>query len=235
MKLFFILLFVSLSAFAQNRQWKSVFIAGDHSINNFDNGRKDLAKMLAPLGAATELQSHLTSTNSELNSRTALATFANINATFANMRVNARSEGCLIFMTSHGAKNQGFYLSRSGILTPATFAQLVNAACGAAPTVILVSACYSGQFITPELQGDNRVILTAAIKDRPSFGCSQDTTHTYWDDCLLQTIPNSQTWKDVYDGTSSCVREKETRLGFNPSLPQAFFGARVRDLTILNQ
>jgi hypothetical protein len=220
--------------YAQDKVWKSIFIAGDHSIANFDNGRKDLAKMLAPLGAFEEHQIHLTSSQGELNNKTVLANGTNIENAFSSMKVKS-SEGCFIFMTSHGSKNQGFYLSRAGILTPAKLAEMVNKACADAPTVILVSACYSGQFITAGLTGKNRVILTAAIKDRPSFGCSQDTKYTYWDECLLEAIPTSQNWKDVYEDAKSCVSQKETRLGYNPSFPQAFFGEGVKDLAVLNK
>src|SRR5690606_38971993 len=110
-----------------------------------------------------------------------------------------------------------------------------NSACGERPTVILVSACYSGQFIAPGLVGKNRIILTAARNDRPSFGCSTDTVYTYWDECLLESFPVSHTWKELYQATSACIERKETAGGFNPSHPQAFFGEDVQDLAILNK
>lgn len=230
----FLSVLINTTLYAQDKVWKSIFIAGDHSINNFDNGRKALAQMLSPLGAFPEHQLHLTSAKSEVNIKTKLATPANVVQTFSSMKAK-KNEGCFIFMTSHGVKAQGFYLSLAGVLTPAKLAEMVNASCGNVPTVILVSACYSGQFITAGLTGKNRVILTAAIKDRPSFGCSQDTTYTYWDECLLESIPLSNTWKDVYNNTKTCVAEKEQQLGFNPSLPQAFFGESVQDLAVLNK
>ena len=51
-------LVISVSAHAE---WKSVFISGDHSIPSFDNGRRVISEMLAPLGAFSENQTHLTS------------------------------------------------------------------------------------------------------------------------------------------------------------------------------
>lgn len=229
-----IALFISTQAMAQV-EWKSIFISGDHSIPNFDNGRKTLSQMFAPLGATEENQIHLTSTPSEVNEFTTLATAPNIVDAFSTLNVNAQTEGCLLFMTSHGMKGQGFYLSQAGVLTPEYLNILVEAACGKAPTVLLISACYSGQFITKELATDNRIIMTAAIHDRPSFGCSTDTVYTFWDECMIENIDASETWKELYSNVKACISEKESQLGARPSLPQAFFGKNIENSRILNK
>ena len=225
---------LSFSAHA-SLEWKSIFISGDHSIANFDNGRKSLASLLAPLGAHQENSIHMTSESKELSSRVYAATEANMAKAFMSLKVNPKTDGCLVFMTSHGSKNAGFYLSRSGILTPAKLGQMLKATCGDAPTVVLISACFSGQFLVPEMAGKNRIILTAARNDRPSFGCSAATTYTYWDECLIDNLPHSRTWSELSGGVKACISEKETRLGFDPSYPQAYFGDAVKDLPILNR
>jgi hypothetical protein len=234
LKILCLLVFTSFAASA-DVTWKSIFISGDDSIANFDNGRKTISSMLAPLGAHVENQQHLTSEKRESRAGVALATGENVVKAFKSMKVNKATDGCLVFMTSHGAKNQGFYLKQAGILPPQVLGDLVQAACGDAPTVVMISACYSGQFIAPALTGKNRIILTAARNDRPSFGCSADTKYTYWDECIIDNLPSSRTWKDLYAGVSSCISGKESQLGFQPSFPQAFFGENVKDLGILNQ
>lgn len=233
---FFLLiaLFLSTQAMAQV-EWKSIFISGDHSIPNFDNGRKTLSQMFASLGASEENQFHLTSTPSEVNESTTLATAQNIVNAFSALNINTETQGCLLFMTSHGIKGQGFYLSQAGVLTPKNLEALVDAACGKAPTVLLISACYSGQFITKNLATDNRIIMTAAIHDRPSFGCSTDTVYTFWDECMIDNIDASETWKELYSNVKVCISEKESQLGARPSLPQAFFGKNVENSRILNK
>src|SRR5690606_22671305 len=145
-------------------------------------------------------QHHFTSEARELNSSVKPANLASIERAFRSIRANPMTEGCLIHMTSHGTRGRGFYLSRDPpqYLTPAKLAQWVNGACGSAPTVILVSACFSGQFIAEGLKGPNRIILTAAVQDRTSFGCSADTTYTYWDGCLLERLHKSGTWQELY-------------------------------------
>jgi hypothetical protein len=74
------------------------------------------------------------------------------------------------------------------VLDPAYLADVVDRSCDKYPTVILVSACYSGVFLIDALKGPNRIIMTAARDDRPSFGCSSESYYTYWDACLLDTI-----------------------------------------------
>src|SRR5713226_1476087 len=57
------------------------------------------------------------------------------------------------------------------------------------PTLLLLSACYSGSFIEP-LGGPSRIIMTAAAKDKSSFGCAFHDSNTYFIDALLNQ-PNA--------------------------------------------
>jgi hypothetical protein len=226
------LVLLTISPAAHAVSWKGIFIAGDDSIDNFDNGREDLTAIFSRKGTLASTQ-QLSSSDKFIGRDVVEANSQNLINAFGKLGIKA-GEGCFIHMTSHGAKGQGFYLSRAGMLPPASLAALVNRACGQAPTVILVSACYSGQFISEELKGPNRVILTAARADRPSFGCSADTRYTYWDECVLSEVPNSQTWKDLYTNVNACISGKESQLGANPSGPQAYFGANTANWAILH-
>lgn len=213
--------------------WKGIFIAGDDSIENFDNGREDLTQAFSAKGTLTTVQ--LSSSSKYIDDKAGVyaAIAENIIPAFENMSLKS-DEGCFVHMTSHGIKGQGFYLSMAGVLTPDVLNELVTTACGDAPTVILISACYSGQFVNDGLAGPNRVILTAARADRPSFGCSADTEYTYWDGCMLREIPNSNTWVELYANVNTCISDKEAAIGATPSEPQAFFGENTKDWTILH-
>ena len=79
--------------------------------------------------------------------------------------------GCLIYFTSHGTPDG--IVSYDQILAPAKFATIVKNACGSKPSVIVMSACYSGIFV-PALEGPDRIVLTAARADRTTFGCGED-------------------------------------------------------------
>ena len=104
-------------------------------------------------------------------------------------------------------------------------------AAAAAPTVVIVSACHSGVFLTPAMRQPNRVVLAAAARDRASFGCGAGDQYTYYDQCLLQQFDGAATWRDLAAATRSCVESLERRMGVSPpSQPQIFVGAAVTDL-----
>lgn len=232
MKISLFLTLVLFSTSAHALSWKGVFIAGDNSIENFDNGRRDLTALFSRIGELSTAQ--LSSSSQHIGKDGVLPANADgIISAFRNLKVK-EGEGCLIHLTSHGAQGRGFYIAlEQGVLPPNILAQMVNASCGNQPTVVLVSACFSGQFITQDLAGPNRIILTAARADRPSFGCSADTRYTYWDGCLVENLPRSRTWAELYQNTSACITQKEGAIGVPPSEPQAFFGSETANWQIL--
>jgi hypothetical protein len=140
---------------------------------------------------------------------------------------------CLIFLTSHGEHGAGLWLARSNTaLSPNELAQALSRGCGAVPTVVVVSACYSGTFAVGKMAKPNRIILTAARDDRPSFGCQVHRVYNFFDECLLGALPKSATWRAVANGSKECVRRMERALGERPSEPQAYFGAVVGNLDV---
>ena len=66
-------------------------------------------------------------------------------------------------------------------LDPVRLDRALAQGCGEAPTVVVLSGCYSGIFARPPMTRPNRVILTAARIDRPSFGCSIEDQFTEFD------------------------------------------------------
>ena len=86
---------------------------------------------------------------------------------------------------------------------------MVNSACGNRPSVIVMSACYSGQFVAP-LQGDNRIIMTAARPDRTSFGCGELDHYTFFDDCFLRALPMAGDFPGLGRLVQQCVAAART-------------------------
>lgn len=98
------------------------------------------------------------------------------------------------------------------------------------PTLLLISACYSGSFIAP-LAGPSRIILTASAKDRSSFGCQFQSTNTYFIDALInQPTSLDLSIVQLMDAAKLEVdkKEKEQKLS-PPSQPQIAVGRAVRD------
>ena len=203
-------------------RWHALLVAGDNSSPAFANGVDTLRDRLATLGVRDIrmlLAGDAARASSSTNVRNALATLG--------------GEACLVFVTSHG-EERGFFLRPDRrLFGPAAFDQALTAGCGAAPTVVVVSACHSGTFINEQTRKPNRIIMTAAAVDRTSFGCGADDDYTYYDQCFLQTLDGATTWRDLALGTRSCVETLERRLGVRQeSRPQLFVGAAVANLRI---
>ena len=79
------------------------------------------------------------------------------------------------------------------MLRPAALARALDAGCAGVPTVVIVSSCYSGSFARGVMAAPNRVVLTAARADRPSFGCAPERSYTVYDSCLLGALPHATT------------------------------------------
>ncbi|MDO1559878.1 C13 family peptidase [Brevundimonas sp. 2R-24] len=134
--------------------------------------------------------------------------------------------GCLLYFTSHGSP-QGIVFGTGGV-DPRTMAAVVQSLCGQRPTVVVVSACFSGVFID-SLAAPNRMVMTAARRDRSSFGCSEDATHPYFDGCIIQSLPQSGDFLDLAARARRCVAERETAEGLSPpSEPQLRVGAEAQ-------
>jgi hypothetical protein len=69
---------------------------------------------------------------------------------------------------------------------------MLNAS-GARYRVIIISACYSGVFARA-LADRRTLVITAAAPDRPSFGCEDGATWTYFGDAFFnQALRGSRT------------------------------------------
>jgi hypothetical protein len=215
---------------ASNLTWKATLMTGDDSIDAFDNARKTLKNEFLEMGVTPANIKELSMNPRERKRGSLPSSAGNLSGALQELSVGDQ-DACLIHMTSHGSP-QGFYLRNGPPVTPQMLNKILDSACGERPTVVLVSACYSGIFVGPSMQKKNRIILTAARQDRTSFGCSAENEYTYWDACLIDSLPAAESWKSLYGTLQQCVQTKESRGRFVPSLPQAFFGEQVSDLKI---
>ena len=216
----------------QRVQWRALAAAGDDSIGVFDNAVDAMTQSLAAEGVRKI--DRFTSDPMIAEADRPLATEDAMTAALTAARPGP-GEGCLVFLTSHGTRNGLLLrddLDNGRLLNPSALGRMLDAGCGKAPTVAIVSGCYSGIFIGRVIEAPNRIILTAARDDRTSFGCSAEEHFTYFDDCLLQAWPKSETFAGLFHATDACVRRKENALGALHSEPQAFFGKDVTNLAL---
>jgi hypothetical protein len=212
--------------------WKAILIAGDDAEPAFDNAVDAMADKLAAFGVARGDIAKLKADGSGAET----ATRENIEGAFAKLRPGA-SEGCFVFLTSHGLPNRGLLMKRArSHMSPGQLAGLIDKSCRDRPTVVIASGCFSGAFAEGAAMATaNRVILTAARRDRPSFGCNAGLRYTYFDRCVLDNLERGLAWDEVMDRARDCVAVEEGRLRVRPSEPQLHVGAAAKELKVFSR
>jgi hypothetical protein len=212
--------------------WEVVLAAGDDAEPVFDNATRAFDQRLIAAGVPAGNIHRLSASTAELSPSVEPAYAKALLHRIAGLSAQP-GDRCLVFLTSHGERGAGVWLARSNLaLSPDELADALSRGCGPAPTVVIVSACYSGGFAAGKMAKPNRIILTAARNDRPSFGCQPHRRYNFFDECLLGALPKSPTWRAVFEKSAQCVHRMERALGEQPSEPQAYFGAAVADLAV---
>ena len=216
-------------------RWVAVLVAGDGSLPVFDNATNRMASLLERSGVRADDIHRLSATPEALSKpRVQVATRARVLDAVSSLHPGP-GQGCLVFITSHGAHGDGVYLApRKEFLPPEELDTALRAGCGTAPTVAIVSACYTGDFAQPPMAQPNRVVLTAAAANRPSFGCGAGRQLAYYDGCLLGSLDGQpRNWADVIAATDRCVSRTEAKEHEPPSHPQSFIGNAVAALPVV--
>ena len=212
--------------------WHVVLVAGDNAQPVFDNAVEAFGQWLAGNGVPFSDIHRLSAGRAATDPTVEWATADRILQRIAALQPRP-GQRCLVFITSHGQHGEGVWLAPRGeYLRPDALAQALSAGCAAVPTVVIVSSCYSGAFAAGPMRAPNRIVLTAARSDRPSFGCQADRTYTVFDECLLAALSRALRWRGVFETSLACVRQREAEMRVLPSEPRSFFGDRVRDLTV---
>jgi hypothetical protein len=214
--------------------WAVMVIAGDWHAHSggpseaFDNARRDVSLALERAGFAPANLRQFSVRPERYNDPGLEKTEVGVIYDAMVDLTGRTSGGCLVYFSSHGAP-QGVLIDR-GILTPAVLAEMLNRTCGTRPTVVVISACFSGVFV-PALAEPNRMVLTAARPDRSSFGCGEADRYPYFDECFLSSMPNAATFPTLARAVQRCVATREVKEGMKPpSEPQLFIGGALRPL-----
>jgi peptidase C13-like protein len=210
--------------------WGAVVVAGDYRAHSgadsevFDNARRDLAADLMRIGFLPSNVVQFSVRPERYATQAPRPSDPNTIATTLWDVSNRTSGGCLVFFTSHGSTD-GVVVGDE-TLSPKRMKEMVGNACGDSPTVVIVSACFSGVFV-PALAGPNRLVLTAARPDRTSFGCGEQFKYTYFDECLLENFVGAGDFVTLAKEAIACVAAKEKKGKIFPSEPQLSIGEKV--------
>ena len=140
-------------------RWQAVLAAGDDAEPVFDDATRALASRLLADGVPAADIHRLSASRAELHDGVEPSRIPLLLQRIAGLPV-LPGERCLVFLTSHGEKGAGLWLARSGAsLHPDALAGALSQGCGAAPTVAIVSGCYTGAFAAGAMARPNLSLI----------------------------------------------------------------------------
>ncbi len=167
--------------------------------------------------------------NEKTVDHTPLANGNNLRITLENVaaRMDKEEDVLFLFLTSHGSDDAvlsvDFWPLGLNSLSAGDLHEAL-AASGIKWRILVISACYSGSFIEPLLD-DHTLILTAAAKDKMSFGCSHDRNMTYFGEhYFAQALADSDSFVTAFHRAKVALHEREVEEEIDPSDPQMFMG-----------
>lgn len=213
--------------------WAAVVIAGDWHAHSggpseaFDNARRDVSSALEHAGFQPANLREYSVRPERYKDHPGKTDLQTIYGDLSELTSKTAS-GCLFYLSSHGAPNGAVVDDR--ILPPGVLDAMLDKTCAARPTVVVISACFSGVYV-PTLARKNRMVLTAARPDRTSFGCGEADKYPYFDDCFLQSMRGAHDFPGLGQAVQACVARKETETNARPpSEPQLFVGGGLRPI-----
>ncbi len=146
-------------------------------------------------------------------------------------RMNKAEDVLILYATAHGAPGIGMVYKDGdksyGMIAPQRLAALI-AELGIERRLVMVSACYSGQFVDA-MAGPDAAILTAADNDRTSFGCEPSNDWTYFGDALInRALRKPQPLTAASDEAFRLISDWEFKGGLTSSKPRLFVGDKAK-------
>ena len=161
-----------------------------------------------------------------------LATHDTIEATLLGIaaKMDTEEDLLVLFMTSHGAEWDGLSLVLNGTdfgaLQGAQLARILGET-RIRNRVVVMSACYSGQFV-PALAEEHTLLITASASDRNSFGCTSTAEWTYFGQAFFRdALPKHKKFIRAFNEAKVAIAEREKKEEFTPSVPQLRVGERI--------
>jgi hypothetical protein len=135
----------------------------------------------------------------------------------------ANEDSGLVLLTTHGNVNLLAFNASNVEYPPITGASLRKwfTPLNGKRVIVVVSACFSGSLIE-SLISPNRIILTAAARDRTSFGCQTNSANTFFVEELPKAMSDStKSIETAFQITKFNVERKEASMKLTPpSNPQ---------------
>lgn len=142
-------------------------------------------------------------------------------------KMDLKEDILVLYATTHGDGKLGLVYRDGdngfGMIAPKRMKDLLDDL-GVRRRVLLLSACYSGVFVS-ELSNKDSVIITAASSRRPSFGCRPANDWTFFGDALINNaMRKPQPLAKAAEEATSLITLWESKMGLQPSNPQVSIG-----------
>lgn len=159
---------------------------------------------------------------------------AHLNAALAAVaaKMNRKEDALILYATTHGGPDGMGLIYRDGtsgygMIAPQRLAAMLSAL-GIERRVLLISACFSGQFVGPLASADT-AIVTASDHDRTSFGCAPSNDWTFFGDALINhELRKAQPLEDAANKAFALISEWEYAKGLTSSKPRLFVGVGAK-------
>lgn len=203
-----------------------VAFAGDGGENVFRNETEYVDKLFSQrfdaAGRVVVLQN-----NPHTVEQRPLATWSNLELVLDGLlqhnRFDPDEDILLLFMTSHGDEDHYLYVGMDDLPLDWIGADDLAHTLNARPfrwKVNIISACYSGGFVDA-LKNSTSMVITAARRDRTSFGCGAESDITYFGDAfLVQGLNQTDSFRGAFEIARQLIAEWEERDKQTPSEPQ---------------
>lgn len=210
-----------------------VGVGGDSTEDVFRNETVYLDTLMSQrFGARGRVLTLINHSDSLIRTPRPLATLENLRAVLAGVgkTMDHDQDVLLLFMTMHGTPQHHLFVQMAPVyydlIDPRELRKALDDA-GIRNRVLVISACYSGGFV-PALKNNDTLILTAAHKNRPSFGCGPDSDATYFGRAWLVDALNDTTdFVAAFEIAKKRIAEREKEEGFRPSRPQISVGKQI--------
>ena len=136
-----------------------------------------------------------------------------------------------LFLTSHGSTTHRFFLELRPLqleeLEPEKLRELLDES-GIRNRVVIVSACYSGGFVS-SLKEKNTLVISASALDKNSFGCSSEAEWTYFGKAYFdEALRKTHSFVEAFDLAKPVISEWERKEGYVASDPQIALGESIK-------
>lgn len=147
-------------------------------------------------------------------------------------RMDPEQDILFLYLSSHGGPepDHHLYINQPPLpldqLEPARLRRMLDAS-GIRHRVIVISACFSGGYLSA-LDDPDTLVITAARSDRTSFGCGNTANATWFGQSfLIEGLNQHADFQQAFKDARQHVSTREQAQGYDPSHPQLQAGQNI--------